>query len=379
MSATEERTAYVGAPVKRREDRVAAHGPGHVRRQHDARRDARDGRRAEPVRAAPASRASPPTRRARPRASSPSFTAADLQDDWKAAMPCAWPVTEDMKNPPHYPAHRDAALPGRRRRGRARRDARAGKGRGRARRGRLRRRSTRSSTSRRRSRTARTLVHPDLGTNECYVWRLDTDATGQAIDDADVVVTRRYVQPRLIPNAIEPRAALAVPGQLGDVTLYSATQVPHLLRVLAAATLGMHETKLRVVAPDVGGGFGSKLDVYAEELLAVALATPARPAGEVGRGALGELPRDDPRPRRRHGVHARRDEGRDDHALPGEGHRRDGRVPAARHAGRPAARRLDLLRARTRSRTTASSSPASSRTRRRPTRTAAPAARRPPT
>ena len=65
---------------------------------------------------------------------------------------------------------------------------------------------------------------------------------------------------------------LAVPGPLGDTTLYSATQVPHILRVLVAATLGMHETKLRVVAPDVGGGFGSKLDVYAEELLAVALA-----------------------------------------------------------------------------------------------------------
>ena len=56
------------------------------------------------------------------------------------------------------------------------------------------------------------------------------------------------------------------------MTLYSATQIPHILRLLAAATLGMSETKVRVVAPDVGGGFGSKLDVYAEELLAIALA-----------------------------------------------------------------------------------------------------------
>ena len=133
-------------------------------------------------------------------------------------------------------------------------------------------RSTRSRTSRRPSDAGTPLVHPDLGTNECYVWRLDTDATGQAIEDADVVVTRTYRQPRLIPNAIEPRAVLAVPGPTDDVTLYSATQVPHLVRVLTAAGLGMNETKLRVVAPDVGGGFGSKLDVYAEEFLAVALA-----------------------------------------------------------------------------------------------------------
>ena len=65
---------------------------------------------------------------------------------------------------------------------------------------------------------------------------------------------------------------LARPEPGGDVTLWSATQVPHILRVLTAATLGLSETKLRVVAPDVGGGFGSKLDVYAEELLAVAVA-----------------------------------------------------------------------------------------------------------
>jgi carbon-monoxide dehydrogenase large subunit len=115
-------------------------------------------------------------------------------------------------------------------------------------------------------------VHPDLETNECYVWPLKTDGVDDAIVKADVVVTRRYYQPRLIPNAIEPRSVVAVPGPLDDVTLYSATQIPHILRLLVAATLGMNESKLRVVAPDVGGGFGSKLDVYAEELLAVAIA-----------------------------------------------------------------------------------------------------------
>ena len=58
----------------------------------------------------------------------------------------------------------------------------------------------------------------------------------------------------------------------GDITLYSATQVPHILKVMTAVTLGIPEHQVRVVAPAVGGGFGSKLNVYAEELLCTALA-----------------------------------------------------------------------------------------------------------
>jgi carbon-monoxide dehydrogenase large subunit len=270
MSATEERRLYVGSPVKRREDRSLLTGRGTyvdnmappgtlamvvVRSPYASARvtgvAADEARKADGVVAV--------------------FTAADLQDDWKAAMPCAWPVTEEMKNPPHYPLTETPRFQG---------DGVA-----------VVLAETRAQAKdaaelvevdyepgeaivevAKALEDGATLVHPDLGTNECYVWRLDTDATGEALEDADVVVTRRYVQPRLIPNAIEPRGMLAVPGPLGDTTLYSATQVPHILRVLVAATLGMHETKLRVVAPDVGGGFGSKLDVYAEELLAVALA-----------------------------------------------------------------------------------------------------------
>jgi carbon-monoxide dehydrogenase large subunit len=200
-----------------------------------------------------------------------AFTAGELQEEWKAAMPCAWPVTEDMKNPPHYPLTDVARYQG---------DGVA----------------VVLAESRAQAADAAELVevdwepldvsadvskalddgaplvHPDLGTNECYVWRLDTDATGEVLEDADVVVTRRYYQPRLIPNAMEPRAVVAVPGPAGDLTLYSTTQIPHILRLLVAATLGLHESKVRVVAPDVGGGFGSKLDVYAEELLVMALA-----------------------------------------------------------------------------------------------------------
>ena len=73
--------------------------------------------------------------------------------------------------------------------------------------------------------------------------------------------------------AMEPRAIAAVPQPFGgDITLYSATQIPHILKVMTALTLGIPEQQVRVVAPSVGGGFGSKLDVYAEELLCMALA-----------------------------------------------------------------------------------------------------------
>ena len=85
-------------------------------------------------------------------------------------------------------------------------------------------------------------------------------------------VSERYVQQRLIPMAIEPRAVAAVPQPFGgEITLYSTTQIPHILKIMTAITLGIPEQQVRVVAPAVGGGFGSKLNVYAEELLCVGL------------------------------------------------------------------------------------------------------------
>ena len=81
------------------------------------------------------------------------------------------------------------------------------------------------------------------------------------------------MQQRLLPMAMESRAVVAVPQPFGgDITLYSATQIPHILKIMTAITLGIPEHQVRVVAPAVGGGFGSKLNVYAEELLCMALA-----------------------------------------------------------------------------------------------------------
>ena len=135
---------------------------------------------------------------------------------------------------------------------------------------------------------------------------------------------------------------LAVPGPTGDVTLYSATQIPHILRLLAAATLGLRETKVRVVAPDVGGGFGSKLDVYAEELLALALARrldrPVKWTEERSENYVATI----------HGrdfvteyTLAATKDGTITHCR-ARVTRRDGRLPPARHARDPAARRVDL-------------------------------------
>ncbi|GGX74249.1 xanthine dehydrogenase family protein molybdopterin-binding subunit [Streptomyces anandii] len=118
------------------------------------------------------------------------------------------------------------------------------------------------------------LVHADKGTNRAYVWPLRTGEDYESVRQrADVVVKRRYEQQRLIPNAMEPRAVVVTPlAASGEYTVYSATQIPHILRIMLSVVTGVPEHKLRVVAPDVGGGFGSKLQVYGEEALALVVA-----------------------------------------------------------------------------------------------------------
>ncbi|PSK92967.1 carbon-monoxide dehydrogenase large subunit [Murinocardiopsis flavida] len=115
------------------------------------------------------------------------------------------------------------------------------------------------------------LVHASKGTNKSFLWPFEAGDVGAAFDGADTVVTRRYRQQRLIPAAMEPRSVLCKPD--GDsYTLWSATQIPHILRLMLAMTTGIPEHKIQVIAPDVGGGFGSKLQVTAEEVLALLLA-----------------------------------------------------------------------------------------------------------
>jgi aerobic carbon-monoxide dehydrogenase large subunit len=202
-----------------------------------------------------------------------AFSGQDLAEDIPAGLPCAWPVTEDIRLPTHWPLARDKARY-------------AGDG-----------VAVVIADTRGLAKDAAELVevdyepldavtdvgkalddgaplvHDEFESNECYVWTLAAGEVDALFAEADVTVSERYYQNRLIPNAMEPRGVLVqpVPAQ-GEFTVWSATQIPHILRVLLAMTVGVPEAKLRVIAPDVGGGFGSKLNVYAEEQLTLALA-----------------------------------------------------------------------------------------------------------
>ncbi|MFZ4720297.1 MAG: xanthine dehydrogenase family protein molybdopterin-binding subunit, partial [Ilumatobacteraceae bacterium] len=225
------------------------------------------------------------------------YSGEDLMSEWASPMPSAWAVTADMKSPAHYPlasgkvcyvgdgvacvlatsetAARDAVelidvqyepLP--------------------------------AVVGLEDALSDRVVIHADLGTNKSYTWDLKVEGTEGQVDAAFAAaaysVKERYVQQRLIPMAMEPRAVAAVPQPFGgDMILYSATQIPHILKVMTAITLGIPEHQMRVIAPSVGGGFGSKLDVYAEELLCVALArkhkVPVRWNEERGENAVATI------------------------------------------------------------------------------------------
>ncbi len=204
------------------------------------------------------------------------YTGPQLQDMglWGAPLPCAWPVTPDMVNPPHFPVATDevhyvgeiVAIV--------------------------------LADTRYQAADAAELVnvdyeplvavgsidaavadavtaHSNLTTNKAYHWPLipDQAALDAAFANATHHITANFVQQRLIPMAMEPRGVLAVPAPHGgDVTLYSSTQVPHILKVMIAAVTGLPEHRVRVIAPSVGGGFGAKLNINADEILAVTLA-----------------------------------------------------------------------------------------------------------
>lgn len=125
--------------------------------------------------------------------------------------------------------------------------------------------------------TDQVLAHPDLGTNISGVWTFDSaeKRTGSSADEAieaaradGVVIEREYRQQRLIPAFMEPRAVVCDPtGE--QLTVWSSTQVPHFVRIFLAVVLGIPESKVRVIAPDVGGGFGGKLQFTPEEVITV--------------------------------------------------------------------------------------------------------------
>lgn len=111
-------------------------------------------------------------------------------------------------------------------------------------------------------------VHPEWPDNVAFIYKQNGGDADKAFAEADVIVKERIVSQRLIPSPMEGRGVVAE-WRSGDraLTIYTSTQIPHLARTLLALILGVPENRLRVVAPEVGGGFGCKLNVYAEEAL----------------------------------------------------------------------------------------------------------------
>jgi len=194
-----------------------------------------------------------------------AFSGADLADE-QGSLPCAWPVTPDIVIPPHPPMAVDEV--------------------------RYVGEAVAAVVARNRYEAADALALIDVdyeplppvldmrtalddgsprvheAGNKCYEWVFGNGDIDAAFRDAPVVLERTYRQQRLIPCAMEPRATVA--AWVGDeVTLWSSTQIPHVVRFALAAFFAIPEQNIRVIAPDVGGGFGSKLQFTAEEVLSV--------------------------------------------------------------------------------------------------------------
>ena len=200
-----------------------------------------------------------------------AFTGADLADDW-GSLPTAWTVSDDVKTPPHLPLATDKVRF-------------VGDG-----------IAVVAATSAAAAVDAleavefefdvlppvmdmeaatsddSPLVHDDVPANRCFTFSESHGDYASARDRAEVVLNRRYINQRLIPSAMEPRSVVAqLSPATGEYTLWSSTQVPHFVQIFQALVCGIPQQNLRVIAPDVGGGFGSKLDVYAEESIGLVL------------------------------------------------------------------------------------------------------------
>jgi len=112
------------------------------------------------------------------------------------------------------------------------------------------------------------LLYEEFGENRAFTWKIAGGDVDKALQEADRVVKLRLVNHRVAPIPLETRAVLAeYRASDGQLTVWSSTQIPHGLRTLVAVQLGLPENKVRAIAPEVGGGFGCKVDFYGEEVL----------------------------------------------------------------------------------------------------------------
>ena len=185
---------------------------------------------------------------------------------------------------------------------------------------------------RRRCKPGAPQLHPEADDNLIFDWAIgDAAATDAAIAKAAHVTKMHIVNNRLVPNAMEPRAALGHYDKAEEhYTCWTTSQNPHVARLVMSAFYNVApENKLRVIAPDVGGGFGSKIYIYPEEIVCLLGVEEDRRAGEMGGRPHRELPdrRAWPRPCHR-GADGLR-QGQQDHRPEGRHHRQFRRLHVA--------------------------------------------------
>ena len=198
------------------------------------------------------------------------YTGKDMVDDGIASLPNGWAIGDDQKEPPHYPLAPDKAR-------------HVGDGVAVL----IAEDKTTAqdaaelvvvdyevlssvTASDKAIEAGAPLVHAEAATNISFVWELgDKEATDAALAGAHHITRYEFVNQRLVANAIEPRSAIGDYNPYRDeLTLYTSSQNPHLIRLLMCAfVMGLPEHKVRVVSPDVGGGFGSKIFHYPEEVI----------------------------------------------------------------------------------------------------------------
>src|SRR6266704_1258761 len=153
-----------------------------------------------------------------------AYSGADLASDWAAGLPCAWPVAPETRIPTHWPVAQDKA------------------------------RMVGDPVAVVVADTREHAVDGAAAVDVDYEQLPAVTSIDKVFAEAPVTVKQRYYHPRLIPNAIEPRGVLVQPIPVtGEMTMWSSTQLPHILRTLLALTLNIPESKFRVIAPDVGG------------------------------------------------------------------------------------------------------------------------------
>ena len=179
-------------------------------------------------------------------------------------------------------------------------------------------------------------LHDEVPSNVAFTWKVAGGDADKAFAEAEATVEQRLVHPRLQATAIEPRAAVAsFNGAMGQLTLWVTSQNPHIHRFLCSVVLSLPEHKVHVIAPEIGGAFGSKIPVYADEIPGQFRGDGHGSAGQVDRRSIGELQDHDARAGSRPVRFPVWKTRRHDYGSPNEGLRWSRRLRVDRSTRRP--------------------------------------------